>query len=122
MIGLESRGVMARPRTFDRDSVLEGAVEVFREKGFEATSIPDLVDRLGICRQALYNEFTDKRGLYREALERWGRREIDAKIALLSGPGSPLENVRTVVRGWAGYATACPGDGCLTARAIVEGD
>ncbi|MFT7617421.1 MAG: TetR/AcrR family transcriptional repressor of nem operon [Planctomycetota bacterium] len=111
---------MGRPRTFDRVKVLHDAVEVFRDRGYDATSVPDLVDRLGICRQSLYSEFGDKRGLYLEALEHWGRKEIDAKVALLAAPGSPLENVRTVVRGWANYATACPSDGCLTTKAIIE--
>lgn len=111
---------MARPRTFDEDEVLEGAVEVFRQRGYDGASIPELVERLGICRQSIYSAFGDKRGLYLRALSRWGEREIEAKVALLEGPGSPLENVRTIVRGWADYATRCPGDGCLTVTAAVE--
>jgi TetR/AcrR family transcriptional repressor of nem operon len=111
---------MARPRTFDEEEVLEGAVLAFRESGYDGVSLPQLIDRLGICRQSLYATFGDKRGLYRKALELWGRREIDAKLALLAAPGSHLENVRTVVRGWADLATRCPSEGCLTARAIVE--
>lgn len=111
---------LSRPRTFDEAEVLEGAIEVFREKGFEGTSVPDLIQRLGICRQSLYNAFGDKRGLYLAALSRWGRREIEAKLSLLSADGSPLENLRTVIRGWAALATQCPGEGCLTVVAIVE--
>jgi TetR/AcrR family transcriptional repressor of nem operon len=111
---------MARPRTFDEEKVLAGAVEAFREGGYEGTSLPALIDRLGICRQSLYSTFGDKRGLYLKALARWGEIEIGAKVALLAGPGSPLENVRTVLRGWAALAPLCPSEGCLTARAIVE--
>ena len=111
---------MPRPRTFDESDVLERAVDVFRERGFEGTSVPDLVERLGICRQSLYNSFGDKRGLYLAAIERYGTREVDSKLELLEGDGSPLENLRTVVRGWATFATTCPSDGCLTAAAIFE--
>ena len=111
---------MARPRTFELDQVLEGAVALFRERGYEGTSVPDLTERLGICRQSLYNAFGDKHGLWLEALERYGEREVDAKLALLAAPGSPLENVRTVIRGFAALATACPGEGCLTVTAMVE--
>jgi TetR/AcrR family transcriptional repressor of nem operon len=111
---------VARPRTFDEDEVLEGAVEIFREKGFDGTSVPEITSRLGICRQSLYSAFGDKRTLYLRALERWGEREIDAKLDLLAADGSPLENVRTVVRGVAGLATQCPSEGCLTAIGIVE--
>ena len=111
---------MARPRTFDETTVLDGAMQAFRENGYDGTSVPELIDRLGICRQSLYATFGDKRGLYLKALERWGEREVDAKLALLAAPGSPLENLRTVIRGWADLATRCPSEGCLTATAIVE--
>ena len=111
---------MARPRTFDRSDALERAVALFQSRGYERTKVPDIVDGLGICRQSLYNEFGDKRGLYLAVLERYGQREIDNKLALLQAPGSPLENLRTVIRGWAALAAQCPGDGCLTAAALVE--
>ena len=111
---------MARPRTYDTEQVLEGAIEVFRERGYEATRLPELVERLGICRQSLYTTFGGKRGLYIQALERWGRREIDAKLVLLNEASSALEGVRTIIRGLADMATHCPGEGCLTARALVE--
>ncbi|TDJ68657.1 MAG: TetR/AcrR family transcriptional regulator [Planctomycetota bacterium] len=110
---------MARPRTFDEAEVLERAVDLFREQGYESTSIPELITRLGICRQSLYNAFGDKRGLYLAALERYGEREVGTRLALLEADGSPLENLRTVIRGWAALATQCPGDGCLTVSAIV---
>jgi len=111
---------MARPRNFDESTVLEGAVEIFREKGYEGASVPELISRLGICRQSLYNTFTDKHGLYLQVLELWGRREVDAKIDLLVAEGSPLENVRTLIRGFAALAPSCPSEGCLTVTAMVE--
>ena len=111
---------MARPRTFDETEALEKAVGLFQEKGYEGTSLPDLVNHLGVCRQSLYNAFGDKRGLYLAVLERYGEREVDTKLALMNSDGPPLENLRTLVRGWAVLATQCPGPGCLTATAIVE--
>ena len=111
---------MARPRTFDEAEVLEGAVDLFRERGYEGTSVPELTERLGICRQSLYTAFGDKRGLYLRALERYGEREVDAKLALLEAEGSPLENVRTLIRGFAAMATSCPSEGCMTVTALVE--
>ena len=111
---------MARPRTFEESEILEGAVELFRDNGYDGVSIPELISKLGICRQSLYNAFGDKRGLYLAALERWGQREVDAKLALLEAEGSPLENLRTVIRGWAALATQCPGNHCLTIVGIVE--
>lgn len=111
---------MARPRKFDENQVLDGAVAMFRERGYEGTSVPDLTAELGICRQSLYTTFGDKRGLYLKALEAWGRSEVDAKLSLLHADGSPLENVRTLIRGLAALATTCPSEGCLTVTAMVE--
>ena len=111
---------MARPRNFDEDQVLEGAVAMFRERGYEGTSVPELTAKLGICRQSLYKTFGDKRSLYLKALDSYGRREVDGKLDLLEAEGSPLENVRTLIRGFAAMATSCPNDGCLTATAMVE--
>jgi TetR/AcrR family transcriptional repressor of nem operon len=112
---------MGRPKTYEESEILESAVELFREKGYEGTSVPEIISRLGICRQSLYNAFGDKRGLYLAALERYGQREVNAKLALLSAEGSPLENLRTLIRGWAALATQCPGEGCLTVVGIIEG-
>ena len=95
---------MARPRSFDEDKVLEGAVTLFHEKGYEGTSVPELSRRLGICRQSLYQAFGDKRGLYLKALQRWGEREVEPRLRLLASEGSALENVRTVIRGFAAKA------------------
>lgn len=111
---------MARPRTFDEDEVLDQAVEIFRERGFDGVSLPQLTERLGICRQSIYSVFGDKRGLYFRALERWRQQEIDAKLQVLDAPGSPLENLRTLLRSWKDLAAGCPSGGCLTAAAIVE--
>ncbi len=111
---------MPRPKSFDEAQVLEGAVALFRERGFEGTSMPDLTRKLGICRQSLYNTFGDKKGLYLKALENYGNKEAQSKLALLQGPGSPLENLRTLIRGFASYATTCPAEGCLTVTALVN--
>lgn len=65
---------MGRPRTFDRDAVLDRAIEVFWSRGYERTSVQDLVDSMGIQRGSLYATFGDKRQLFLEALDRYEER------------------------------------------------
>ncbi|GAA2010416.1 TetR/AcrR family transcriptional regulator [Catenulispora yoronensis] len=62
-----------RPRSFDREEALEGAMAVFWEHGYEATSIAQLRSALGIGGPSLYAAFGDKRTLFFEALDRYLR-------------------------------------------------
>lgn len=52
---------MARTREFDEEKVLESAMELFWEKGYEATSLSDLTSRMGIQRPSIYSAFGDKK-------------------------------------------------------------
>lgn len=62
---------MARPRAFDEDIVLNRALNLFWHRGYEATSMQNLVDALGINRASLYDSFGDKYQLYRQVLNRY---------------------------------------------------
>jgi AcrR family transcriptional regulator len=69
-----ARKPRGRPRSFDRDAALAAAMEVFWEKGFEATSISDLTEAMGINPPSLYSAFGDKEALFLEAIEAYTRR------------------------------------------------
>lgn len=60
---------MARTKDFDQDQVLAKAVSLFWEKGYNGTSMQELVDYLGISRSSLYDTYGDKHSLYLKALE-----------------------------------------------------
>jgi TetR/AcrR family transcriptional repressor of nem operon len=59
---------MARPKEFNEESALAAALEVFWEKGYEAASVQDLTERMGIQKASLYNTFGDKHALFVRAL------------------------------------------------------
>ena len=62
---------MARPREFDEATVLDAAIQQFWLRGYEATSVRDLADEMGIAGASLYNAFGDKRTLYERSLNRY---------------------------------------------------
>src|SRR5271169_6284196 len=60
---------MARPREFDEATALEAAIDCFWQRGYEATSVRDLADKMGISTPSLYNAYGDKHALFVQALE-----------------------------------------------------
>ena len=54
---------MARPIEFDHHQALDKALLLFWRKGYQATSLADLVEFMGISRSSSYSAFQDKRSL-----------------------------------------------------------
>ena len=71
---------MARPREFDEGAVLDAAIQCFWSRGYEATSVKDLIDETGITAASLYNAYGDKRGLFRTALDRYVESSIAGRM------------------------------------------
>ena len=106
---------MPRPRAFDPDAVLDAAQRVFHDRGYEATSVQDLVDATGLSRSSLYGAWGDKHGLYLAVLDRYAQAGRQAGDALCDGR-APLDAIRAVL---ASYAGAAP-RGCLLVNAAAE--
>src|SRR6516162_9158378 len=59
-----------RPREFDMNAALDHAIRVFREQGYNATSIPDLIAAMGLASGSIYKAFRDKRAVFLAAFDR----------------------------------------------------
>ncbi|WP_419999206.1 TetR/AcrR family transcriptional regulator [Streptomyces boninensis] len=112
---------MARSKEFDPDAALQAALELFWRRGYEATSMADLVDHLGIARASIYGTFGSKRELYEKALASYAGARNPAQLAALERPGPALDAVRAYVRGYVGE---CVHDdeqrGCFVTNTAVE--
>jgi TetR/AcrR family transcriptional repressor of nem operon len=89
---------VARPKEFERDVVLDRAMQVFWSRGYEAASIQLLVDRMGIQRGSLYDTFGDKRGLFFAAIARYDRVVTAKLLAALEEPASGKDAIRRFFR------------------------
>jgi TetR/AcrR family transcriptional regulator, transcriptional repressor for nem operon len=89
---------MARPREFDHEVALDRAMAAFWAKGYDATSIEDLVARMGIQRGSLYGAFGDKRTLFLAALDRYERVVVRELFDALEAPGPGIEAIRRFFR------------------------
>jgi AcrR family transcriptional regulator len=67
---------MARPKEFDPDKALGEALLLFWERGYEATSIDDIVTRLNLNRSSLYHTFGDKHALFLQTLRAYHQRVL----------------------------------------------
>ena len=81
------------------DSLLDVAVAVFNERGYDATSMEELATRLGVTKSAIYHHVSSKVELLRLALDR----ALDALFAVTEEPGATtgpaIDRLEHVVRG-----------------------
>jgi TetR/AcrR family transcriptional regulator, transcriptional repressor for nem operon len=85
---------MARPREFDEATALESAIECFWHRGYEATSVRDLAEKMGISAPSLYNAYGDKHALFVQALERYLDQSTRARIKRLEDSLPPKQAIR----------------------------
>lgn len=112
-----------RPRSFDPDVALEKALHVFREKGYDGASLPDLTAAMGINRPSMYAAFGNKEELFRKALDRYQDLSMKPLMEALEAP-SAQEVAEKVLYGIAD-GSACPKSpkGCLLVQgALACGD
>lgn len=64
-------GERGRPRSFDMEAALDRALGVFWRSGFQAASLSELTEAMGLNKPSLYAAFGDKQSLYLKALDRY---------------------------------------------------
>lgn len=84
---------MGRPKTYDRGRVLDRAMRLFWDKGYEGAHLRELVQVCGISRFSLYKEFGGKEGLFEEAMTAY-MAGLEGLAEVLCREPLGLENVR----------------------------
>ncbi len=112
---------MARPQEFDTGRALKSAMHVFWSKGYEATSLADILTATGLSKSSLYATFGDKRALFLAAFDAY-RKERMAHLERALNDGCPArQSIETFFR--EGVARAAAPEhrcGCMTANEAVE--
>lgn len=112
---------MARSKSFDPDVVLRKAMQLFWRQGYEATSVNDLVQGMGINRASLYGTFGDKRSLFLKALNRYIETVLEPRLSALEQTPSPFEGLRELFGELAAFAAGDPQRrGCLVVNTACE--
>jgi len=84
---------MARLKAFDEDRALDAAIGCFWLHGYEATSIRELGEAMGIGGASLYNAYGDKRALFARSLERYAERSMRDRIARMEANHQPRQAI-----------------------------
>ena len=112
---------MPRPKEFNPDDAIEKAMQVFWHKGYEATSMEDLLTAMNLNRGSLYGTFGDKRQLFLKVIDRYCHGFVGEKFSLLDQPGLALPTLRRFIDGMIEGALADPQRrGCLIANTVME--
>ncbi|RVW05914.1 TetR/AcrR family transcriptional regulator [Rhodococcus xishaensis] len=105
---------MPRTQDFDTAEVIGKVRNLFWDKGFEATSIPDIERVTGLNRSSLYNAFTNKRGLFDAAVEDYLDGVVRPRLRILTDEPSHPDDAVHYYRDLADALTdECSGRGCL---------
>lgn len=108
-------------KNFDVDQALNKAMEAFWANGFEATSMQELVDCMGIGRGSLYATFGDKRSLFIQALRRYDKHYREDWAERLKTTKPPREAILSAFE----EVMACVfedgrSEGCLLVNTALE--
>ena len=113
---------MARPRQFNVDDALMAAMQAFWRRGYDATSLADLMAATGLQKGSLYQAFGDKHALFMMALGRYLEQRAQAQRQALAQASSPKEALLV----WLSEAIDVASDpqrdgqGCMAVNTIVE--
>ncbi|MFH6564648.1 TetR/AcrR family transcriptional regulator [Pseudomonas kulmbachensis] len=111
---------MARPQEFNTQQVLRKAMAVFWEKGYEATSLADLMAATALSKSSLYGSFGDKRDLFLAAFDIYRQDRKRDMIHLLSAEPAREGIVSFYKSLFANLDSATSHNGCMSVNQAVE--
>ncbi len=110
---------MPKSVTFDRDQVMKAVVELFWKKGYNGTSIQDLVDATGLNRSSFYNSFNDKFSLFEESLKYYQEKQFKW-ISEFENVQSPKQAIISLFKGITTDIVDGNQKGCFIANCTTE--
>lgn len=114
--------VRGRPRKIEPECALDAAMKAFWTKGYDATSLSDLVVATGMAKPGLYATFGDKQEIFKKSLENYVRSRGQPLIGkLMKSDKTAKEAFKDFYRGMVdGFFEEDMPDGCFLADTLVK--
>lgn len=109
---------MPRVEIFNREQVLEKMIAVFHNKGYNATSMQDLVDASQLNRSSLYNSFGNKLAIFLECLKAYQQKATRQTSSLLLKSDNALDALKAMFKMETSDKTKS--NGCMISNCISE--
>ena len=87
---------MGRPLAFDKDEALDQAMELFWMKGYEATSLNDLLRSMNLSKSSFYQSFKSKNDLFHNSIVRYRQRIVAQMRAKLEAAPSGRQFIKSM--------------------------
>lgn len=87
-----------RPRSFDKDDALEKAMHVFWEKGYEGTTMADLIESIGMKAPSIYAAFGNKDAIFKEVIKTYLPIVVEGQLAALNSSSEIYESVEATLK------------------------
>lgn len=110
---------MGRNVEFNECEKVAKAMDVFWEKGYNGTSMQDLVDAMQINRSSLYNTIGDKHQLFLKCVSNYAEQGMNETKQKAETEDSPLQALVNMIRNKAAWVVDCD-KGCLGVKTIFE--
>ncbi|GAA4838600.1 TetR/AcrR family transcriptional regulator [Saccharopolyspora rosea] len=110
---------MGRPREFDEERAVEGAMRAFWASGYARTSTQELCEATGLGRSSIYNTFTSKHALFLKSLRRYMARIRRRQAEVLESELPVREKLRRLLE-LAVEDEFGDQPGCLVVNSILE--
>nr|WP_319383599.1 TetR/AcrR family transcriptional regulator [uncultured Roseibium sp.] len=113
---------MARPRTYDTETLALQTLNTFWQGGYHATSMDDLVCATGVSRHGIYKEFGGKKGMFLKSFDLYRTSIVSPAFEQVEKRTATLEDIAAYFEHQISLAEAngLPGPGCLVANSATE--
>jgi len=114
---------IGRPRKLEPEAILEIAMNIFWAKGYEATSVADILNATGLHKGSLYQTFGDKKSLFIACLTCYQEQMLEQISTIVNSAEDPIQGLRLAMYEMINMSCTdgeCSNNGCMAVNTLVE--